>query len=191
MINAPWYKALEKLSRARLIKRTGSRRWRSTKHGRHCAVHVVTDSERRRGGKAFGSLVAGAAAERLPNTLDRPMRGVELVERLGVTPQRVHQLIVRLHAQGRVRLSDQGKILHIVARSDDPSLLLTHDEERILSALPDEAATTVPRLAAGARMLSARPGSTQFLEPWWPLDGVLRLSDRARRGGAWLVCAGF
>ena len=105
--------------------------------------------------------------------------------------QRGHQLIVRLHAQGRVRLSDRGKILHIVARSDDPSLLLTHDEERILSALPDEAATTVPRLMAGARMLSARPGSTQFLEPWWPLDGVLRLSDRARRGGAWLVCAGF
>lgn len=85
-----------------------------------------------------------------------PMRGVELVERLGVTPQRVHQLIVRLHAQGRVRFGDRGKILHIVARSDDPSLLLTHDEERILSALPDDAATTVPRLAVRARMRSAR-----------------------------------
>jgi DNA-binding MarR family transcriptional regulator len=84
------------------------------------------------------------------------MRGVELVERLGVTPQRVHQLIVRLHAQGRVRLGDRGDILHIVARSDDPSLLLTHDEERILSALPDEAATTVPKLAAGTHLPSAR-----------------------------------
>ncbi len=149
-------KTLKNLSHARLIKRTGSRRWRLTQHGRHCAVRVLPDPERRRGGKAFGRLVAGSAAERLLNTLDRPMRGVELVERLGVTPQRVHQLIVRLHAQGRVRLGDSGNILHIVARSDDPALLLTHDEERILSALPDEAATTVARLAAGTRMLSAR-----------------------------------
>ncbi len=148
--------ALERLGRARLIGRTGSRRWHPTKHGRYCAVRVVPDPERRRGGKAFGRLVAGSTAERLLNTLDRPMRGVELVERLGVTPQRVHQLIVRLHAQDRVRLGDRGNILHIVARSDDPALLLTRDEERMLSALPDGVATTVPRLAAGARMRSAR-----------------------------------
>ena len=148
--------ALERLRRARLIRQTGSRRWCLTKHGRNCAVRVVPDPERRLGGKAFGRLVAGSAAERLLNALERPMRGVDLVERLGVTRQRVHQLIVRLHAQGRVRLGDRGKILHVVARSDDPSLLLTRDEERILSVLPDEAATTVTRLAAGARMLSAR-----------------------------------
>ncbi len=149
-------KILQSLSHARLIKRTGSRRWRPTKHGQHCAVRVLVDPDRRRGGNAFGRLVAGSAAERLLATLDRPMRGVELVERLGVTPQRVHQLIVRLYAQGRVRLGDREKILHIVARSDDPSLLLTHDEERVLSALPDEAVTTIPKLAAGARMLAAR-----------------------------------
>ena len=149
-------KTLEKLSRARLIRRIGSRCWGPTNYGRNCAVRVVPDPERRRGGKAFGRLVAGSAAERLLDTLDRPMRGVELVECLGVTPQRVHQIIVRLYGQGRVRLGDRGNILHIVARSDDPSLLLTHDEERILSALPDDAATTIPRLAAGARMRSAR-----------------------------------
>jgi Mn-dependent DtxR family transcriptional regulator len=149
-------KALEKLSYARLIRRTGRRFWAPTNHGRHCAIRVVPDPERRLGGKSFGRLVAGSTAERLLNLLDRPMRGVELVERLGVTPQRVHQLVMRLHAQGRVRLGDSGNILHIVARSDDPALLLTHDEERILSALPGDAATTVPRLAAGARMPSAR-----------------------------------
>lgn len=148
--------ALERLRRARLIRQTGSRRWRPTKHGQYCAVRVVPAPERRLGGKAFGRLVAGSAAERLLNALERPMRGVDLVERLGVTRQRVHYLIVRLHAQGRVRLGDRGKILHVVARSDDPSLLLTRDEERILSTLPDEAATTVARLAAEAHMLSAR-----------------------------------
>jgi DNA-binding MarR family transcriptional regulator len=55
-----------------------------------------------------------------------------------------------------VRLGDRGNILHVVARSDDISLLLTQDEERILSVLPDDAATTAPRLAAGAHMQSAR-----------------------------------
>ena len=148
-------KALENLSRARLIIRTDSQHWRPTDQGRQSAVRVVPDPERRRGGNAFGRLVAGSTADRLLNTLDRPMRGVELVDCLGVTRQRVHQLIVRLHAQGRVRLGDQEKILHIVARSDDPSLLLTHEEERILSALPDEAATTIPRLATAAHMPSA------------------------------------
>ena len=149
-------KALERLRRARLIRRAGSRCWRSTTQARHCAVRVVANPERRSGGKSFGALVAGSTAERLLNALDRPMRGIDLVDRLGVTRQRVHQLTVRLHAQGRVRFGDRGNILHIVARSDDPSLLVTRDEERILSALPDEAATTVPRLAAGAGMPSAR-----------------------------------
>ena len=149
-------KALKNLSHDRLIKRTASRYWHPTKHSRHCVVRVMPDRERRRGGNAFGRLIAGSTAERLLNTLDRPMRGADLVERLGVTPQRVHQLIVRLHAQDRVRLGDREKILHIVARSDDPSLLLTHDEERILSALPDDTTTTIPSLAAAARIPSVR-----------------------------------
>lgn len=148
-------KTLEKLSHARLIRRAGNRRWCPTEHGQNCAARIVPDLERRRGGKTFGRLVAGSTAERLLNTLDRPMRGVEMVKRFGVTRQRVHQLIVRLHAQGRVRLGDRGNILHMVARSDDPSLLLTQVEERILSALPDAVATTVPRLAAAAHMMPA------------------------------------
>ena len=149
-------KALEKLSRDRLIRRAGTRRWGATEQGRNCDVRVVPNVERRRGGKAFGRLVPGSTADQLLNALDQPMRGTDLVERFGVTPQRIHQLIVKLYAQGKVRLGDQGRILHIVARNDDPSELLTHDEERILSALPDDAATTVPRLAAAARMMAAR-----------------------------------
>lgn len=148
-------KALEKLSRDRLIRRAGTRRWGATEHGQNCDVRIVPNAERRLGGKAFGRLVPGSTADRLLNALDRPRRGTDLVERFGVTPQRIHQLIVKLYAQGKVRFGDQRKILHIVARSDDPSLLLTQDEERILSALPDDAATTVPRLAAAAHMMSA------------------------------------
>lgn len=56
-------KALEKLSRARLIKRAGTRRWGATEHGRNCDVRVVPNAERRLGGKAFGRLVPGPAAQ--------------------------------------------------------------------------------------------------------------------------------
>lgn len=149
-------KSVATLDRAGLIKRIGGSRWRATNHGQGCAVQIVPDPQRRRGGRAFGRLVAGSAAQRLLDALDRPRHGVDLVERLGVTPQRVRQIIVRLHAEGRVRLGDRGRFFHIVARNDDSSLLLTADEERILSALPDEAATSVPKLAAGARMAPAR-----------------------------------
>ncbi len=149
-------KILKRLGSARLIEQDGRGRWRPTEDGRCCAVTVVPVPERRGQGGAHGRLVPGSTAERLLNMLARPMRGAELVECLGVTPQRIRQLVVRLHAQGRVKLGDRANILHIVARSDDPSLLLGQDEERILSALPDDDVTTVPRLAAGSRMESAR-----------------------------------
>ena len=148
--------ALAALGRAGLIARAGRIRWRATARGRSCAIRVVKDPERRRGGKGFGRLVAGSAAQRLLDALDRPMRGGELVERLGVTKQRVHELVVRLHAQGRLRLGDRAKVLHVVARGDDRSILLARDEERILSALPDEGATSVAKLAARAHMPAGR-----------------------------------
>lgn len=148
--------ALAALSRARLIARSDRIRWRATAGGRSCVVRVVRDPERRLGGKGFGRLIAGSTAQRLLDELDRPMRGSELVERLGVTKQRVHQLVVRLHAQGRLRLGDRAKVLHIVARTDDRSVLLARDEERILSAFPDEGATSVAKLAARAHMPGGR-----------------------------------
>ena len=86
--------ALEILSRAHLIWRADSRSWRPTQHGLHCAVRVVPDPPRRRGGKMFGRHAPGSTAERLHEALDRPMSGADLVDCLGVTRQRVHQLVV-------------------------------------------------------------------------------------------------
>lgn len=151
-------RALEILSRAHLIWRADSRRWRPTQHGLHCAVRVVPDPPRRRGGTRFGRHAPGSTVERLQEALDRPISGADLVDRLGVTRQRVHQLVVRLHALGRVRLGDLENILHIVARGDDPTLLLTRDEERILSVLPDEAATSAHKLAERTSMSAVRAG---------------------------------
>ncbi len=152
--------ALEALRRARLVRSVGHYRWRVTRRGQSCAVAVVPDPERRLGGKRYGKLVAGSSAERLLKVLDRPMRGADLVEHLGITPQRVHQLVVKLHALGRLRFGDEGNVLHIIARSDDPSLLLARDEERVLSAMPEDAATNAARVAAAAHMSSQRTRDT-------------------------------
>ncbi len=148
--------ALEGLNQARLVRRADGFRWHPTKRGRSCAVRAVPDPERRLRGKRFGELVPGSTAERLLDALDRPMRGAELAERLGVTRQRIHQLVVKLHAQGRLKLDDQGKVLHIIARSDDPTMLLNWQEERLLSVLPDEEPTSVSKITVATSWAAAR-----------------------------------
>ena len=45
-----------------------------------------------------------------------------IAEKLGVTRQRVRQLIVRLHALGRIAFGDPGDPFWIVMRADDKSL---------------------------------------------------------------------
>jgi DNA-binding IclR family transcriptional regulator len=117
---------------------------------------VVPDPARR-GGEAFGKIVPGSTAEQLLRVLNSPLSGKELARRLGVTPQRIHQLVVKLHAQGRVRIGDPRSVLRVVARSDDPAVLLARDEERILSAFPEgHILTSAPRLAAAAGMPTPR-----------------------------------
>jgi DNA-binding MarR family transcriptional regulator len=84
--------------------------------------------------------------------LDRPMRGRELAEKLGLTKQRVHQLVVKLHAQGRVKLGNPNRILQIVSRTDDRTVLLARDEERVFSAIPDEYATTAAKIRVAVQI---------------------------------------
>jgi predicted transcriptional regulator len=62
---------------------------------------------------------------------------------LGVTRQRVHQLLVRHLAAGTIRLADERNPSLMIARSDDPVMLLRQEMERVLSALPDPGAATV------------------------------------------------
>ncbi len=147
--------ALEGLKQARLIRQTDSFRWRATKRGQTSGVQIVSDPERRLGGKSVGRIVPGSATERLIDALDRPMRGKDLSMLLGVSHQGVHQIVVRLLAQDKVRVGDRAHIHLIVARPDDPSVLLTHDEERVLSALP-ERETTATGIAAATHLSIAR-----------------------------------
>lgn len=95
----------------------------------------------------------GPAGQRLLDLLDRPMSGEELATRLNVTQQRVRQLVLKLLAMRKVRVGDPKRKLLIVARREDPSVLLSYPEERVLSSLP-QAEETTPSLVAAALSMS-------------------------------------
>jgi hypothetical protein len=148
--------ALRFLARAGLIERQpGCWDWRTTPRGKACMISIIPDKPRgRQGGR--GILRPDTAAARLFQILDRPMRGRALAAALGVTRQRVHQLVVREVATGRLRCGDPLSPLLIVAQVADRSLLLNSDEEHALSALADGEVVTVRRMASRARMPQPR-----------------------------------
>jgi predicted transcriptional regulator len=148
--------ALGKLEELGLARRGATNRWHPTQRAKRCRVRVVADRMRRDGDPL------GPGGRRLLEALDRPMRGRELAERLGVTLQAVHVQLVRLHAQGRVRFGDREQLTLIVARSGDATLLLSAAEERVLSAVPDGYATNVTKIRVTAHIIEAR--ARMFLE---------------------------
>jgi Mn-dependent DtxR family transcriptional regulator len=148
--------ALRSLANAGLIeRRPGGWDWQTTPSGRNCMISITPDKPRgRQGGR--GILRQDTAAARLFQILDRPMRGRELARTLGVTRQRVHQIVVRELASGRLRCGDRLSPLLIVARADDRSLLLDSAEEQALSALSENEVATVRRMASRIRVPQAR-----------------------------------
>ena len=133
-------RALEALKELGLARRGEMSGWYLTARGRNGRFKTIPDRIRR------GSALPGPGARRLLDILDRPMRGSELAERLGVTHQRVHQLAVKLHSQGLVKFGDPERILEVVARTKDKTTLLSHNEARVLSAIPDTYATDVTKI---------------------------------------------
>src|SRR5262249_3791249 len=82
----------------------------------------------------------------------RPMRAREIAEKLGVTDQRVRQLVIKLHAQGYVSFGDPVNAFWIVMRAGDKTRLLSRDEERVLSAIPLEYVTDATKIRLAARV---------------------------------------
>lgn len=137
--------ALGKLAELALAERHQTKGWRATRRGKTCRFDTAPDQPRR------NALAPGAGARRLLELLDRPMRGSEIVERLGITRQGVHQLLIKLHAGGHVRFVDSESPFWLVMRADDKTPVLSRNEERVLSAAPREYATDAAkiRIAAG------------------------------------------
>ena len=138
--------ALERLERLRLIERDDVNGWRVSRRGRKTSYATNPNRKQRSGKKP------GPSAQRLLKALDNPMHAIDLSKRLGITKQRVHQLAVELHSLGFVRFGDQGSRFTLIARKNDPTELLSRDEERVLSAISDEFPTSAIKIRSAARL---------------------------------------
>lgn len=138
--------ALGTLARLGLAKQGRAKRWHTTARGNTCRFKTVPDRRRRNSG------FPGPGARRLLKLLDRPMRGQEIADKLEVSHQRVRQLVIKLHAQGRVTFGDPENPFWIVMRAGDKTPLLSRDEERVLSAIPREYVTNVTKIRLATRM---------------------------------------
>jgi DNA-binding IclR family transcriptional regulator len=137
--------ALRTLARLGLAQQDQSKSWHVTARGKTCRFETVPEQPRRNDG------VPGAGGRRLLELLDRPTRGSDIVEKLGITHQGVRQLLIKLHAQGRVSFADPENPFWIVMRAGDKTPLLSRDEERVLSAIPREYATDATKIRLAAR----------------------------------------
>lgn len=131
-------------------------RWQPTARGASASISAEPEQLALRGLDRGNAFRPDSSAQRLLQVLDRPRRGVDLPAELGLSKQRIHQIIVRLLALGVVRSADPARPTRIVARIDDPTPLLHLDEERVLSAMPDEDATTIRKFAKGLKLAPER-----------------------------------
>ena len=137
---------LHALTSLGLAKQAQTKKWHATVRGKTARFKTVPDRARRNHG------LPGPGGGRLLELLDRPMKGNEIVEKLGVTHQRVRQLLIKLHAQGRVAFGDLGNPFWIVMRASDKTPLLSPEEERVLSAIPGDYATNATKIRIVARV---------------------------------------
>src|SRR6516164_3350547 len=138
--------ALGALARLGLAKQNPAKKWHATARRRTCRYETVPDHPRR------NRALPGAGGRRVLALLHRPMRAREIAEKLGVTDQRVRQLVIKLHAQGYVSFGDPVNAFWIVMRAGDKTRLLSRDEERVLSAIPLEYVTDATKIRLAARI---------------------------------------
>ena len=138
--------AIGSLASSGLVAPNGHRTWHLTPQGEAAEI-VIGPAVRKRGRRPGAASIPGPSAARMLALLDHPRHGADLPALLGVTRQRVHQLVIALSALGRVRFADPGCPTFVIARKDDQSSLLSQDQERVLSAFPESKATTLPKVA--------------------------------------------
>jgi DNA-binding IclR family transcriptional regulator len=138
--------ALRTLARLGLAQQDQSKSWHATARGKTCRFETVPERPRQDNGSP------GPSGRHLLELLDRPMRGREIVEKLGITHQGVRQLLIKLHAQGHVSFGDPENPFWIVMRAGDQTPFLSRDEERVLSAIPSEYATNATKIRLATRI---------------------------------------
>ena len=143
-------KELGRLVDLGLARRGRDRRWHVTSRGKICRIEIVPTQRRR------DSLAPGPGCRRLLHILDRPMRQSEIAEKLGVSVQRVHQLIIKLHALGRVRFADPARPSWLVMKAESNASFLPRDAERVLSAVPRNYVTGAKKISATVHMSSEK-----------------------------------
>jgi len=127
------------LARIGLARQDQSKRWHTTTSGKACRFKIVPDRLRRNSG------LPGPGALRLLQLLDRPMRGSEIAEELGLSHQRVRQLVIKLHAQGRVSFGDPDMPFWIVTRPSCHHSAEKRDELAPPHVPPEEQACATPK----------------------------------------------
>ncbi len=115
--------ALRKLEELGLARQAQPGLWLVTAQGETCGFETVPDPRQQRGRpprsgaqlthdprdrpiNGAASSQPGASGQRLIDLLDRPMRGRELARELGLSRERVRQLLLDLHAQERIAFAD-------------------------------------------------------------------------------------
>ena len=141
---------LHRLAHLGLAKKDQNRKWHVTARGKTCRYETAPNRPRRNGA------VLGPGASRLLDMLDSPMRQSLIAEKLGVSQQRAHQLIIKLHALGHVCFADPARPSWLVMKAGDKTPFLSRDAERVLSVLPDDYATDVKKISLAGRMSAGK-----------------------------------
>ena len=176
--------ALQALRDKGLIRRASVRSdWILTDEGR-VSVEEPGDEPPADHRRPSGPAQLGGSGERLLDLLDRPMTGREIARALRVSRERVRQLVVKLMALGRARVGDPDRVTLIVARAEDPSLLLPYAAERVLSSLHPDEATLASYVASDLGKTLAEV--TDRLA-WLTDQGLVRENGRSRRGAHWAL----
>jgi len=162
--------ALRRLAELGLVRRSEVKLWSATATGETCDFETVADPRLKRGRpgrpdpqlrlelvdasrRDLGRAELGPSARRLLDLLDRPKGAKALACESGFSRERVEQLLLRLHAHGRIEFVDPDHPSWLIRRADDRSAVLTRDESRVLSLIPAEPAADVLRLT-GVRTLA-------------------------------------
>ena len=137
--------ALSALKALGLVEKDQTNRWFPTIRGKVCRIDAVPERRKK-------SDLPGPGEQRVLDLLKQPMRCAEIAKKLCVTRERVRQLVVKLHAQGRVRFLDPCNPFWAVARADDGTQTLTREELRVLRIMPRDYGTSLTKIRLAAKL---------------------------------------